>query len=238
MLASYPRSGTTWLRFLLSEALTGRPAVFDPDDQPVEYVGDHHEAPSILPGGGRLVFTHETVPAGARRAIYVVRDPRSVALSEFRWLQRRGLAPPTFERFLGEFLAGRSNPWERWDRHVWRWLGRGAPPRSDRHLVRFEELRRTPEAALDAALRFLGAELDEATVAAVVAGNTLDRMQQKEESAPDRAFAKGVRREVKFVKEGATSGWREQLNAEQRRAIERTFEEPMRQLGYEPERDA
>ena len=235
MLASYPRSGTTWLRFLLSEALTGRPAVFDPDDQPVAYIGAHLDAPDVLPEGGRLVFSHETVDVGRRRVVYVVRDPRGVALSEYRWLQRRGLAPATFDRFLREFVAGRSNPWGRWDRHVRHWLG--ATPEGDAlvHLVRFEELRRSPETELDRALRFLGVELAAETIESVVDHNTLQRMQEKEEAAPDAAFAKGVRREVRFVKEGATSGWREQLTPPQRSAITAAFGPTMRHVGYEPE---
>jgi hypothetical protein len=234
MLGSYPRSGTTWLRFLLSEALTGRAEEFGPQGQIVPYVGDHRTASGILPGGGRLVFTHETVRVGERRVIYVVRDPRSVALSEHRWLLRRGLAPPTFERFLDEFIAGRSNPWGGWNRHVERWLGGEVVQTDLVHLVRFEALRRDPETELDATLRSLGAELDRGSLAAVVANNTLERMQEKEREAPDHAFEKGVRREVRFVQEGSTIGWREQLTPEQRQAIEVAFGPAMQRLGYEP----
>jgi Sulfotransferase domain len=231
MLASYPRSGTTWLRFMLTEALTEDEARFGPDNQPIIYVGGHAAAPDLLPGGGRLSFTHETWPVGDRRVVYVVRDPRSVAVSEHRWLRRRGLAPPTFDRFVDEFLRGRSNPWGRWDTHVYAWLESDAAKADHLLVVRFEKLRAAPEVEMTEVLQFLGAPGDPSVVARAVANNTLERMREKEEQAPTRAFAAGVRRDVRFVKEGAT-GWKDELSIAHAEAIERTFGDTMTRLGY------
>lgn len=233
MLASYPRSGTTWLRFLLTEVLTGQEARFGPDDQPIIYVGGHAAAPELLPGGGRLIFTHETLPVGDRRVIYVVRDPRSVALSEHRWLVRRGLAPATFDRFLEEFLAGRSNPWGRWDAHVHRWLDGDAARADHLRIVRFEALRKTPADELADVIRFLGAEVDLTIVTRAVTNNTLTRMREKEEEAPDRAFEARVRRDVRFVEGGATRGWRKEMSPAHADAIAATFRTAMLRLGYD-----
>jgi hypothetical protein len=232
MLASYPRSGTTWLRFLLTEVLSGEEARFGPDAQPIIYVGGHAAAPDVLPGGGRLIFTHETVPVGDRRVVYVVRDPRSVALSEHRWLVRRGLAPPTLDLFIDEFLRGRSNPWGRWDAHVNGWLDSEASKAGHLRVVRFETLRETPEAELADVLRFLGEEVDPSIVARAVENNTLERMREKEEEAPDRAFGAGVRRDIRFVKEGATGGWRNELSFAHAEAITRSFADAMARVRY------
>ncbi len=233
MLASYPRSGTTWLRFMLTEVLTGEEARFGPDDQPIIYVGAHAAAPDLLPGGGRLIFTHETVPVGDRRVIYVVRDPRSVAVSEHRWLLRRGLAPATFDRFIDDFLRGRSNPWGRWDAHVDGWLDGEAAKANHLRVVRFETLRAAPESEVTEVLRVLGTRSDPATVARAVANNTLERMREKEEQAPDRAFVPGVRRDVRFVQEGAAGGWRNELSTAHAHEIVRTFRAAMMRLGYD-----
>jgi hypothetical protein len=235
MLASYPRSGTTWLRFMLTEVLADQDARFGPDDQPIIYVGGHAAAPEILPGGGRLIFTHETPPVGDRRVIYVVRDPRSVALSEHRWLLRRELAPETFERFLEEYVAGRSNPWGRWDAHVDGWLDGEAARAHHLRVVRFEDLRENPVAELADVLAFLGARPEPSIVEHAVENNTLERMREKEQEAPDRAFERGVRRDVRFVQEGATGGWREELSPAHADEIVRTFRAAMLRLGYDPD---
>src|SRR5947207_15710997 len=54
-LGSYPRSGSTWVRFALYEALTGRPSDFLKVNGSLRTVGEHFHAPGILPRGGRLI---------------------------------------------------------------------------------------------------------------------------------------------------------------------------------------
>jgi hypothetical protein len=235
MLVSYPRSGTTWLRFLLTEAITGEPADFHPDRQAVRYVGDHGGAPEMLPEGGRLIYSHERASAGDRRVLYIARDPRAVAVSEWRWLQRRGLADKDFETFVGRFTAGRSNPWGRWDRHVRWWLDDSVPARAD-HLrcTLFEDLRAQPAPTIEELVRFLGVEPRPERIANAVRNNSLERMQEKESEAPDRAFAKGVQRDVRFVRTGSVGGWRESLSAEHQALIASAFGETMARLGYDP----
>ena len=235
LLVSYPRSGTTWLRFLLTQALTGDVADFHPDRQAVPYVGDHRGAPHIVPGQGRLIYSHERRSAGDRTVLYIARDPRAVAISEWRWLQRRGLADRDFESFLGRFVRGRSNPWGRWDEHVRWWLDTSEPARSGRvRLTLFEDLRSQTSATLADLVTFLGADATPARIEGAVRDNSLERMQEKESEAPDRAFAKGVRRDVKFVRSRSVGGWREALSAEQQRHIGDAFGPVMQRLGYDP----
>ena len=231
-LVSYPRSGTTWLRFLLTHVLTGRPADFDPLDQPVPYIGEHERAPALLPESGRLVFSHEVTGAGDRRVIYVVRDPRAVALSEFRWLERRALAPGSLDLFIRGFVRGRSNPWGSWDHHVVAWTQRESAREGRLHLVRFEDLKTETLNVLVDTVRFLGIDPPLELIREAVADNTFERMRQKEEEAPDRAFAKGVQRQLPFVRAGSEGGWRDVLTNEHRVEIERAFGAVARGVGY------
>ena len=49
-VSSYPRSGNTWLRFLLYEILTGQPADFRLVNLVIPGVGQHRSAPQLLSG--------------------------------------------------------------------------------------------------------------------------------------------------------------------------------------------
>ncbi len=111
VLGSYPRSGTTYVRFVLAEIFTGTPSRFGRVRGAFPYVGGHFSAPRLLPDGGKLVYSHELHSGPCRRAIYLIREPRDVAASEYRWLMRRGRTPGPPETFLRDFLKGRSNPW-------------------------------------------------------------------------------------------------------------------------------
>jgi hypothetical protein len=232
LLVSYPRSGTTWLRFLLSEALTGRSADFDPEAAAVPYVGGQRRAPAILPEGGRLLFSHETINVGDRKIIYIIRDPRAVAVSEFRWLERRGLAPSSLDRFVHEFIRGRSNPWGQWGRHVETWLASDAARNGLLCLVRFEDLAEDARATLSSVLDFLDAHVDDERIDAAVENNSFAAMREKEKAAPDRAFAPGVQRDKPFVRTGKVSGWSGTLTEQQVEAITSVWSASMRRVGY------
>jgi hypothetical protein len=233
-IASYPRSGTTWLRFLLFELLSGNAAEFVSVNEAIPYVGKHQRAPQLLPNGGRVIQTHETFLRGVASAIYVVRDPRSVVLSEFRWQLRTGLSRGSFEPFFDAFLTGRANPYGRWDRHVDTWLASDLASEDRLHVVRFEDLRTDTVGELTRILDALGLRVDTASIEQVVANNGLTRMRAKEERAPRGALGESARPDIRFVNSGSTSGWKEQLSLEHVRRIEEQFGEQLSSLGYQP----
>ena len=59
LLASHGRSGSTLLRFILAEILSGEPSTFDNIQQISPEMGLQGRARPIVPGGGRLIKTHE-----------------------------------------------------------------------------------------------------------------------------------------------------------------------------------
>lgn len=229
-VASYPRSGTTWLRFLLYELLTGTPAEFVPVNEGIPYVGKHRAAPELLPSGGRVIQTHETFLRGVRSALYVVRDPRSVVLSEYRWQLRTGLFEGAFESFFDAFMSGRANPYGRWDRHVDTWTDSRFAAEGRLHIVRFVDLRTDAVSELRRILDFLGVQRSRSLIETVVANNALAEMRLKEERAPEGALGTRTRADIRFVQSGSTSAWRDDLTPEQARAIEERFEPTLRRV--------
>ena len=125
MLASYPRSGNTWLRFLLFNLLSGYSADFETINRPDSFVPELHDfnqAPTPLEGNGRLIKTHEPFRSTYQHAIYLVRDPRDVAISEYFFLKRKGIEYPDFDHFLTHVLSGKVNWFGSWSQHVNSWL--------------------------------------------------------------------------------------------------------------------
>jgi Sulfotransferase domain len=209
LLAAYPRSGSTWMRFLLYESLTGQPAEFDAVNT---YKG--RNARRVLPGGGRVVGTHERYSHGDRKVIYLARDPRSIVISEYK-LERRQGSGRSFEEFFRAFLDGSTNPYGSWSEHVQYWMMSLPARRGHLHLVKFEELRSTPEQTLSRVTDFLGVPVDSKMIEAAVRNNAVDKMRAKEDVAPKDTFTRARSHEIRFVNEGATQGWEEQLSAAQ-----------------------
>jgi hypothetical protein len=232
-IASYPRSGTTWLRFLLFELLTGEPSGFVSVNKSIPYVGEHQRAPRLLPNGGRVIKTHEVFLRGVGSAIYVVRDPRSVVLSEYLWQLRTGLFEGSFDVFFDGFIAGRANPYGRWDRHVDVWSRSSIQTAGRLLVVRFEDLRGDTHAELKRVLGFLGLNLDRFLIDRAVAHNELAEMRAKEEAAPSWALGARARPEIRFVNSGALADWKDTLRQEQVQTITSEFYESLLAHGYE-----
>jgi hypothetical protein len=233
-IASYPRSGTTWLRFMLFELLTGGDSEFETVNERIPYIGKHHRVPQLLHGGGRVIQSHEAFLRGVGSAIYVVRDPRSVVLSEYLWQLRTGLSRENFGRFFELFLAGRANPYGRWDRHVRAWVESKPALQGRVKVVRFEDLRADTIGELGRILAFLGLSRDSSSIEQVVANNGLAQMRAKEERAPSWALGAKARPDIRFVNEGSISNWKQDLSPEQVKRIGQKFQQTLMSLGYQP----
>lgn len=230
LLASYPRSGSTWLRFMLFESLTGRSADFDVVNKAIPYVGRHRGAEALLPGSGRLIQTHELFRAGRQRIVYLVRDSRAVLLSMYRQQVRTGY-PNDFEAFVEEFVGGNVEPFGSWADHVSFWLGPERSTRDDLLLVRFEDLKAEPAAILRQILSFVEIEAAGPRLASAIRNNDLNAMKRKEREAPEAAI-RNRREDLPFVGSGSAEGWRE-LEARHIRVVELAVGDVLQRLGYQ-----
>src|SRR5713101_9299626 len=108
-LVSFPKSGNTWTRFLLANLIY--------PNQPATFANIHRLIPD--PAGTtkrdfdrmprpRIIKSHECFDPRYPRVVYIVRDPRDVAVSQYHYhrkLQRISDDSP-IENFVTRFLAG------------------------------------------------------------------------------------------------------------------------------------
>lgn len=189
-LASYPKCGNTWVRFMLYAALNGppetsievtrkipdlhRPLPFDPPDGP------------FLPVKSHLMLTdrHPKL-AETARAIHVIRDPRDVALSalNYRRLSTGDTKSIDAAAYLRSFIRAGGDPaWMRqgfgtWASHAESWRNTDRFPVLP---VRYEDLKADPRAALVSMLSFLQVDADDARIDAAVKAASFESMRAME----------------------------------------------------------
>jgi hypothetical protein len=224
-IASYPRSGSTWLRFVLQEVLTGLPSSFQKVNEQIPRVGFHERA-YRLADGGRVIQTHEAFRPEYKRAVYLVRDPRDVLLSEFAYQKALGQMTDRLDSYVNLFVRGELSRYGSWRDHAASWLDASRANERIR-IVRFEDLRKDTEAAVRAILEFLGVHAQPEAIRAAVLDNTIDRMRAKELKEPQAASKRG-----EFVRSGQAGGWRKSLGPEHARVIESWSEDILRRLDY------
>lgn len=226
-VATYPRSGTTLMQYLLHR-LRGGDDEFDHIGTVVPWYERDLAVGRLDPSdldaleGPRVFKTHlppRWVPRGGR-TIYIERDGRDVAVSYFHlyreYLGFRGSFDEFFARFLDGDLQYRS-----YFRHVAGWRARAEG--SDVLWVSFEQLRGDKRATIERVVDFLGWDVPAARIDEVVVATQFDAMKRLEAKF-DHATALLLERRVRpgrFLRRGASGDGRTQLSSAQLQAFER-----------------
>ena len=181
-LVSYPRSGSTWLRTVLSNLLVpwGRanPDVFNALIPGVTLRGALRARALQSP---RIISSHAPHQPGLPRAVYLVRDGRDALVSYHLDQKSRGGPGGTvpFATFLDEHLEGLHGP--RWHAHVEGWLRAGRAELGDRLcVIRYEDLLTDPLRGMRSVVEFLGLSATDEGLAAAIEGASLETMRAVE----------------------------------------------------------
>ncbi len=230
-LASYPRSGNTMLRFMLAEALTGLPSSFDQIQEIVPEIGVHVNARQVVPGGGRLIKTHEPYRGEYRRGIYIIRDVRDVMLSSFaRESALDVLHIRSIDKYVLPFMQGKMTRFGSWQGHIDGWLNSPLAKNGDLLVVRFEEMRKDLAGTVARCLEFLGKKVDWDAIHNAVRNNSLNRMRAKEDRA--KTLPKSPGKEGRWIGKGSVHGWREKLTERQVQIVDEYAGDMLVSLGY------
>jgi len=234
-LVSYPRSGNTWLRFLLANALRPEPpATFATFGEVVPDIYDEPDRALLRRPEPRVLKSHEPFDPRYRRVLYVVRHPADVAVSYYHYLIKMRVIPPghDVDRFVASFVSGGLDDFGRWGDHVTGWLD-AREGESDFVLVRYEDVLDDPAEALAAAVELIGADVDDVTMAAAVERSRADELRRLErETATALPTFRGSRLEDPFIREARAGTAAEELSPELMAQIMDAWPETAARLGY------
>jgi len=264
-LASYPKSGNTWLRLLLeayrrngaldindvriSHSDGGATIAQGVSPMPIEALGWRGELllrPAAMLnmlcrlGDPILVKTHfaniqldglpPCIPREfTKKAVYVVRDPRSV-LSSFAKFYQFPFDKACDAMASPEFMIGGNAAFARcllstWSNHVASWASETAFPV---HVVKYEDMLADTAKELTEVLTFLEIEVDKKLVAKAVKAASLAQLRGAESSA---GFRENSGKSGPFFGSGGTR-WRDELGPKWVRRIESDHGKVMESLGY------
>jgi len=234
-IVSYPRSGSTWLRFLIGSLIRDGPVTFQNIEQVIPDI--HVNSSRFLSGipRPRLMKSHEYFDHRYGKVLYLVRDPRDVALSYYRYYLkvRRFQDGYPMDQYIRAFLSGELQSWGSWAQNVVSWLAVRA--NDSRFLVlRYEDLRESPVRELGGVAAFLDLKHSTDQLLAAVELCTADRMRRLEAiQGPEWITIRGSRRDVPFIGDATSGLWRTKLRPDCVRAIESNWGPLMARLGYQ-----
>jgi hypothetical protein len=231
-LVSFPKSGNTWVRFLLGNILTGNQCDFRNLHAIVPDIFRNRDDCDGL-ARPRLMKSHLPYRSQMRRVIYLVRDGRDVAVSYyFHLLKKKKLGRNvSFDEYLAAFNRGWPDPMlGSWSSHVLSWLDHWA---ADYILVAYENLKNDTQAELSRMLDFIGLQRRYEDIVAAIAASDFERMKVMEQQQSDayHDFA-GTDLSIPFMRTGRSGGWREYFSEDAEREFERWQGDALRRLHY------
>jgi hypothetical protein len=235
-LATYPRSGTTWICCVAAELLFQiSPKSLTEIDS---IVPDVHALPekSAVPAASQyLVKSHFPLngapPFGEyRRVIYMVRDPRDVMLSYHHYSRFLSKYPGDLKEFAMDWSAGRIWPCS-WQEHVNSWLA----PRSrvapfELTVLRYEDFVADPIGQTGVLAKVLGVDPERARIEEIVADTGSDAMRERESKGKN-----GIGPEFNFIGAAKAGSWKQLQAGDDRDAIsilEDFARDAMQRAGY------
>jgi len=234
MLVGYPKSGNTWLDFLVACLLS--PKVEDVNFISIEkIVADIYFNDSFtlarMPAP-RVLKSHEHYNHQYGKVVYIVRDPRDVAVSYYYHHLKLKTFNETYplDYFVKKFISGGWDDFSTWGKHVDGWLNRQGD--DDFLLLRYEDLKEKLEIVLGDIVRFINVPCDEHKVRHAIqwcSAENMRNMEYKNHSQHD-SF-KESRKDIPFVRE-AKAPRSDILSPESKSLIELAWEAPMSRLGY------
>jgi Sulfotransferase domain len=224
-IASYPRSGNTWLRFLSAEYLARDVADFESVDALVPDISQPRTSPLLLHGSTRLFKTHEPYYKPYGRAVYIIRDPRDVVISNYEFHGAHGVhVAENFDNFVKMFVKGKINAFGSWADHIKSWLNSPAAESGNLLFLRYEDMRLHTEEELTRVLMFLGVFPEASAVRRAIENNDLKTMREKEGRVQAHV--------PHLVRKGHVGAWRERLTPAQVELIENHAGDLLAGLGY------
>jgi len=234
-LVSFPKSGNTWARFLLANLLY--------PEQSATFANLHRLIPDPMATSKRdfdrmrrprIIKSHGCFDHRYRRVVYIVRDPRDVAVSQYHYHRklRKIEDDCPIEHFVARFLAGETCG-QSWGQNVLTWLvTREGDPRFLR--LRYEDMVADTGHELKKIAAFVGTNVTAEQIARAVERSLPSRMRKMEQVDSDKCgLTKDSRKDLLFVRAASAGGWRSELPTALVAQIEGAWAPIMRHLGYD-----
>jgi len=224
-IVSYPKSGNTWVRFLLASILlVDRAATFhDLDD----FVPDVHKygARIDMTWRRRLIKSHYAYCSRYPKFVYICRDGRDVMVSYYHFQVQRGQFGGSFSEFIRSRQTKIFGLWK-WHEHVSEALREKDRRPDDVLFLRYEDMLADPFAVAPDLAAFCGIEASADRVANAVRNCSFEKLRDIETTYGGSGDVE------RFMRKGTSNQWPDYFSQEDLDYFQNQAWETMARVGY------
>lgn len=232
IIAGYPKSGSTWFRFLLYEILTGKDATFEEVNNFIPTIGKQFNR-NIKIDNHRYLKTHESYRKEYNKTIVIIRDVRDVIISEYYYNKKMGHinSKMTLSNFIQLFVYRQTNRFGNYNENVRSWIDYKTQHPQNVLFVKYEDLKKDTVSKFKEVCEFLSINISEGRLREIIKNNSLSKMREKETISSDKTL-KSKDNSIPFVREGKSKNWTDAYSANELTLINQSFDEVLNYFNY------
>lgn len=235
-LVGYPKSGTTWLRFLVANlAYPDQQISFENIERFIPDPALHHDSNLIKMKSPRILKTHRVFDPRFRKIVMIVRDPRDVMISYHKFCikMRKFSSEASRLEFIEAFLSGQIDGYGTWEQNIGSWWGALNHEPDRLHLVRYEDLTSDPIEKMTKIASFLQLERTAEQIQSAVERSSANEMRKLEKQTAHKWKAlRDGDQNIAFVGKAQPNAWESKLDQEEVQRIESKWKPTLERFGY------
>jgi hypothetical protein len=212
-LVSYPKSGSTWIRFLFGNYFSGNKCDFTNYHFIVPDLHCNSNNSEILKTA-RFFKSHQEYNPRLQNVVYLVRDGRDVAVSYYyHAIKYRKISSKTkFIDFVNKYNSRDLDNFGIWSEHVKGWI-EGAT--KNFLLMKYEDILSNPIQGLNKILQFASIDPDLDAVRDAVTASEFKKMKMAEEDQYENCDTlSGSDATISFIRNGKPGEWKKYFSPE------------------------
>jgi len=232
-LISYPRSGNTWIRFLLGSIIHKTDVNWKNME---EYVPDIYRNTNKqlknVPRP-RILKSHHPYDYRYPKVIYIVRDVRNVFLSYYKFKMKMNGYSQSIEEFYYDFVHGTLDDFGSWGDNVNSWLDKSECVKGGFLLLKYEDMRSNTIMEVQKILKFLGINRTEDEIIGCIDNASLKKMRSAEKKvSKDIELFKSSDQSIPFVGSGLITPQYDEKTEVLMHKLENIYSITLNSLGY------
>lgn len=232
-LAAYPRSGSTWVRFILGTILSETKTTWENMEDCIPDIYRNSDKRLLRLKSPRILKTHSLYDQRYSKVIYIVRDVRDVLLSYHSFRMKFTRKKILIDNLIEDFIKVGVNDFGTWDENIESYVNSKDKIINGFILIRYEDLKINTFENINKMLDFLNIIVPDQKITSAIRWASFENMKRMEEEQQNTAdLLRNSDIKIRFMRSGKTSGWKEILTKEQIIILNTRFHKTLRKFGY------
>lgn len=232
-IVSYPKSGNTWLLFLIANTILKYLGI----EYNVNLFNIHAVIPDVhnsrdIPNElqftpfRRIIKNHSNYNPYYNQMYLLIRNPSDVMVSYYYFKKSLN----QIDMSLSKFIRNKSYGIENWVRHIESWFEMSTPSQQIR-LIHYENLKKEPFEELSKLFNTMGFEIDPEIINFAIDRSSFEYMKTIEEK--HKSFSTAKYENYRFLRKGVVGDGRDSFSEEDMEFIRSKVSNILKLIGYE-----